>query len=137
MIDHMSVGVSDLGRAREFYDPVLAALALARMSDVEVPGAGLVAHGYGTGSGIPGFWIGVPDRLDADANRNGGAHVCFKAASRAAVDAFHQAVLKAGGTDNGAPGLRPQYHADYYGAFAFDPDGNKIEACCHQPGLQP
>lgn len=131
MIDHMSVGVSDLARARAFYDIVLATLGLRRMSNVEVDGTGPVAHGYGTGTGIPGFWIGVPDRFDAGANRNGGMHVCFTAASRPAVDAFHRAALAAGGADNGAPGLRPHYHADYYGAFAFDPDGNKIEACCH------
>ena len=62
-----------------------------------------------------------------------GLHFCFQAKSRAAVDAFHAAALKAGGKDNGRPGLRPHYHANYYGAFVFDPDGHNIEAVCHLP----
>ena len=62
-----------------------------------------------------------------------GAHLCFRAPDRAAVDAFHAAALTSGGRDDGAPGLRPQYHADYYGAFVLDPDGHRIEAVCHAP----
>jgi catechol 2,3-dioxygenase-like lactoylglutathione lyase family enzyme len=61
------------------------------------------------------------------------AHIAFTAADRATVEAFHRAALAAGGRDNGGPGLRPQYHADYYGAFVLDPDGNNIEAVCHTP----
>lgn len=132
MMDHVSVGVSDLEKARQFYDPVLKALGYDRVMDVDVPGLGLVAHGYGK-DGDPEFWIGKPEKCDASANRTGGNHFAFAARSRAHVRAFHEAVLANGGEDNGAPGLRPQYHPDYYGAFAFDPDGNKIEACCHHP----
>lgn len=133
MIDHVSIGVSDLGKARAFYDRVLAALGQSRTRDIEIPGRGLVAHGYGPVGQGAAFWIGVPEHLNADANRRGGAHLAFAARTRAAVDAFYAAALAAGGSDNGKPGLRPHYHADYYGAFVFDPDGNKIEACCHHP----
>ncbi|HVJ44267.1 MAG TPA: VOC family protein [Dongiaceae bacterium] len=134
MIDHVSVGVSDLGKARAFYDRVLTALDQARVLDIDLPGQGLVAHGYGEAGAAASFWIGVPDYINPEANRRGGTHIAFSARSRAAVDAFHAAAISAGGADNGKPGLRPHYHADYYGAFAFDPDGNKIEAVCRQPG---
>ena len=133
MIDHVSLGVSDLPAARGFYDRVLACLGYVRSMDIDIPGQGLVAHGYGEKDGTPSFWIGVPEKLDAEISRSGGVHLAFTARRRADVDAFHAAVLANGGADNGAPGLRPHYHADYYGAFAFDPDGNKIEACCHHP----
>jgi catechol 2,3-dioxygenase-like lactoylglutathione lyase family enzyme len=133
MIDHLSIGVADLGKAREFYDTVLKTLGYVRLFNVNIPDAGDVACGYGEKDGQPRFWIGVPDRLDAKANMTGGTHVCFEAKSRKDVDAFHATALKAGGTDNGKPGLRPHYHENYYGGFAFDPDDNKIEACCHHP----
>ena len=78
-------------------------------------------------SGKPSFWIGEGEPLA------GHVHVAFVAPSRAGVDAFYRAALAAGGKDNGKPGLRPQYHANYYGAFVLDPDGNNIEAVCHAP----
>lgn len=133
MLDHVSIGVADLGKARAFYDAVLATLGYARVFDVDIPGQGLVAHGYGASKEKPEFWIGVPARIDHDANARGGAHISFVAKARKDIDAFHAAALKHGGKDNGQPGLRPEYHATYYGAFAFDPDGNKIEACSHHP----
>ena len=134
MIDHVSIGVADLAKARAFYDAALKPLGYACIYTVDIPGQGVVAHGYGAvGSDHPKFWIGVPERIDGKANAQGGAHCCFEAKRRKDIDAFHAAVLKSGGKDNGAPGPRPHYHADYYGAFAFDPDGNKIEACCHHP----
>jgi len=81
----------------------------------------------GTGAdGKPFFWIGNGKKPV------GGLHVAFTAHSRSQVDTFYQAALTAGGRDNGAPGLRPHYHPNYYGAFVFDPDGNNIEAVCHQ-----
>lgn len=132
MIDHVSIGVSDLGKARDFYDRVLKTLGQVRVLDIDLPGQGMVAHGYGAPGKAASFWIGVPDYINAEANRRGGVHVAFTAGNRAAVDAFHEAALAAGGLDNGKPGLRPHYHADYYGAFAFDRDGNKIEAVCRQ-----
>ena len=133
MIDHVSIGVGNLKQARAFYDVVLLALSYIRVHDVEIPGEGLVAHGYGEAGSQARFWIGVPAHLDAAANRTGGNHFAFQAKSRLEVDAFYQAAISHGAADNGAPGLRPHYHPNYYGAFVFDPDGNKIEACCHLP----
>jgi catechol 2,3-dioxygenase-like lactoylglutathione lyase family enzyme len=83
------------------------------------------AHGFGSG-GKPYFWFGDNERVGE------GTHVAFLAASRDVVDAFYEAALAAGGRDNGAPGLRPHYHPDYYGAFVLDPDGLNIEAVCHK-----
>jgi len=134
IVDHVSVGVSDLGKARTFYDAVLGALGYARVYDFEMPEQNVFISGYGYPGKAANFWIGVPEKLDASANARGGAHAAFAADDRAKVDAFYKAALAAGAKDNGAPGLRPHYHADYYGAFVIDPDGNKIEACCHSPG---
>lgn len=133
MLDHVSVGVADLKKARAFYDAVLSPLGYSCVYTVDIPGQGVVAHGYGATREKPEFWIGVPDHLDGKANATGGAHLAFAAKARKDIDAFHAAALKNGGKDNGAPGLRPHYHENYYGAFAFDPDGNKIEACSHHP----
>ena len=122
-LDHISLGIADHARATAFYDAVLAPLGIVRRFEE----AG--AAGYGATGDRADFWIGPPhDGRPATAGN--GVHVCFAAPSRAAVDAFHRAALAHGGTDDGAPGLRPEYHPDYYGAFARDPDGNKIEAVC-------
>ncbi len=121
MLDHVTIAVSDLSRARRFYDAALAPLGIvARATD----GARFV--GYGAGRAF--FWIGL-----ADAVRT-GTHVAFVAASRADVAAFHRAALAAGGRDNGAPGLRPHYDPDYFGAFVLDPDGHNVEAVCRRQG---
>lgn len=133
MLDHVSIGVADLKKARAFYDAVLGTLGYACVYTVDIPGQGVVAHGYGATPEKPEFWIGVPENLDAKSNAGGGAHLAFVAKARKDIDSFHAAALKQGGRDNGKPGLRPEYHENYYGAFAFDPDGNKIEACCHHP----
>jgi catechol 2,3-dioxygenase-like lactoylglutathione lyase family enzyme len=132
MIDHLSLAVSDLDRSRAFYDRALAALGARRLMEVE-DAPDYVASGYGTTEGEPAFWIGssigpAPDPVAPD-----GQHVAFAAPDRAAVDAFHKAALAAGGRDNGAPGLRPHYHPNYYAAFIIDPDGYRIEAVCHRP----
>jgi catechol 2,3-dioxygenase-like lactoylglutathione lyase family enzyme len=120
MIDHVTANVSDFERAKQFYARTLQPLGYS--PSMEFPGAA----GFASAEGMPDFWIGSsPER--------GATHVAFSASDRAAVDAFHQAALAAGGTDNGAPGLRPHYHETYYAAFVHDPDGNNLEAVCHRP----
>jgi catechol 2,3-dioxygenase-like lactoylglutathione lyase family enzyme len=126
MIDHVSLGVTDIARSKAFYDAALKPLGMTRIYDYE---GGL---GYGAGEKAT-FWIGAPLDPGRPVRAGGGTHVAFLAPDRAAVDAFHRAALAAGGKDDGAPGLRPIYHPDYYGAFVLDPDGHKIEACCHAP----
>ena len=126
MLDHVGIPVSDFARSRAFYDAVFAPLGYALVMQVgpELTGDGSSAAGFGR-DGKPDFWIGDDGKPGAH------THVAFAAASRAQVDAFHQAALAAGARDNGAPGLRPHYHANYYGAFVLDPDGHNIEAVCH------
>jgi len=130
MIDHIGMPVSDLARSTAFYLKALAPLGIAIVMEVsaEQTGAG-AAVGFGANF-KPFFWIGEAPDLGG-----GHIHVAFVANSRAHVDAFYQAALAAGGKDNGKPGLRPHYHADYYGAFVLDPDGHNIEAVCHAPAL--
>jgi catechol 2,3-dioxygenase-like lactoylglutathione lyase family enzyme len=120
VVDHVSLRVRDLEASRCFYDAALTPL-----------GFGVVrAREGGAAFGVEGaddFWILVGDTPSTN------VHVAFAARDRAAVDAFYHAALEAGGRDNGAPGLRPEYHASYYGAFMFDPDGNNVEAVHHDP----
>jgi catechol 2,3-dioxygenase-like lactoylglutathione lyase family enzyme len=128
MIDHIGMPVSDIARATEFYLKALAPLGIAIVMQVsaEETEAG-AAVGFG-GGGKPFFWIAEAPTLSG-----GHVHVAFAAPSRAAVDAFYAAAMAAGGKNNGPPGLRPHYHANYYGAFVLDADGNNIEAVCHAP----
>jgi catechol 2,3-dioxygenase-like lactoylglutathione lyase family enzyme len=119
MLDHVTIGVSKLNHAREFYDRALRPLGIRRLY-----ADGETFSGYGADKKAF-FWIGARAAVTT------GAHVAFTAPDRAAVDAFHAAALAAGGRDNGAPGLRPHYHHHYYGAFVLDPDGHNIEAVCH------
>ncbi len=130
MIDHLSLAVADVIRARAFYDAVLAPLGGRRVMDFDEPG--FTATGYGNHPGKPGFWIGGPEG-GSPPPVPAGQHIAFAAPDRAAVDAFHRAALAAGATDNGPPGLRPHFHADYYAAFVIDPDGHHVEAVCHRP----
>ncbi len=127
MLDHVSLGVTDFARSQDFYDRALAPLGMKRIFNFEG------AAGYGEEQ-RPVFWIGTPLDPGRKVAPGGGTHVAFAARDRKAVDAFHKAALGAGGKDDGKPGLRPIYHADYYGAFVLDPDGHKVEACCHKPG---
>ncbi len=120
VIDHIGVAVRDLEKSKAFYVAALAPLGIRIVKEVDG------AAGFGV-EGAPGeFWIGAHEQAPA-----GVVHVAFAARDRAQVRAFHEAALAAGARDNGAPGLRPQYHANYYGAFVLDPDGNNIEAVCH------
>ena len=129
MLDHVSIPVADIKRARAFYDATLAPLGFKRMMNFDGE-EGNSALGYGTDH--PWFWIGREDsRRTAAVSK--GSHIAFRAPNRAAVDAFYGAAIAAGAADNGAPGLRPNYHPAYYAAFVFDLDGHHIEAVCHQP----
>ncbi|MEP1199443.1 VOC family protein [Tateyamaria sp.] len=126
MIDHITFGVLDFDRSTAFYDSAFAPLGVRRVFDVPPEQSGGVkVTGYGDDR--PWFW------LAEERATTGMMHIALRADSRAAVDAFHAAALAAGGTDNGPPGLRLHYHADYYGAFVLDPDGHNIEAVCHSP----
>lgn len=120
IFDHIGFSVESFARSRAFYEKALAPL-----------GIGIVMEGNGWAmmgrDGRPQFWFGEDD------GKAGPIHVAFAARDRAQVRAFHEAALAAGGADNGAPGLRPEYHPDYYGAFVFDPDGHNVEAVCHKP----
>ena len=126
MIDHAGINVSDWDRSKTFYDAALAPLGAKLIMMVPPEHTGGVKIG-GYGRDKPDFW------LHEGAETGPGRHYAFTARNRAEVDAFHAAAIAAGGRDNGAPGLRPHYHPDYYGAFVFDPDGNNVEAMCHTP----
>jgi catechol 2,3-dioxygenase-like lactoylglutathione lyase family enzyme len=124
-IDHVSVAISDVARARAFYDAVLTHLGLVIRFEADWGVA------YGKPNAFAQLWVHPP--FEGEANAGNGVHIALRAPSRAAVDAFHAAGLAAGGVDAGAPGLRAHYHPDYYAAFLRDPDGNKIEAVTHTP----
>ena len=119
MIDHISVGVSDLDRSARFYEATLAALGLTRV--VTRPRA------VGFGKSYPEFWINLREGMPRVAPHS-GVHICLRARTTAEIDAFHDAALSAGGASDGAPGLRPHDRVRYYTAFVLDPDGNRIEA---------
>jgi catechol 2,3-dioxygenase-like lactoylglutathione lyase family enzyme len=119
MIDHVSVSVRDLEAAARFYEAVLATIGFAKLEARPTT--------VGFGKQYPEFWINLRAGV-APLPENSGAHVCFRARSTELVDAFHAAALAAGGTSDGAPGLRPQHGEGYYAAFVRDADGNRIEA---------
>jgi catechol 2,3-dioxygenase-like lactoylglutathione lyase family enzyme len=126
LLDHVSIGVPDLDRARPFYDAIMSALGATKVYDR--PGA----LGYGercsAGDATSTCLAVYADDSEIGENRR---HWCFKAPSREQVDAFHAAGLAAGGRSDGAPGPRVHYHPAYYAAFLFDPAGNRVEAVCH------
>ena len=121
MIDHLSLGVRDLARAKRFYDAVLAPLGYQRLSEDSS------SLGYGADGVV--LWLLAVERPVAADDRS-GLHLCFVAPTRKGVDQFHAAALAAGGADNGAPGPRPDYGPTYYAAFVRDPDGYRLEAHC-------
>ena len=120
MLHHVSIGVADVERAAQFYDAVLSKLGFKRVMEV-------MPYGIAYGQASPQFWVQLPHDQTSPSSGN-GTHIAFAAKSKAAVNAFHAAALEAGGQDEGGPGLRPEYSPEYYGAFARDLDGNKIEA---------
>jgi catechol 2,3-dioxygenase-like lactoylglutathione lyase family enzyme len=124
MYSHVTVGTRDLARSERFYDAVMAALG----HPVLFKNARALAYGMPTGEK---FFVLFP--FDGkDARPGNGVHAAFKVDSRARVDDFHRVALAQGGSDEGAPGLRPHYHPNYYGAYVRDPDGNKLQAVCHR-----
>lgn len=129
MFSHVTFGTNDLGRAMEFYNPLMQRLGLRRIESD--PSHGLI--GYGTAwDETPQFYLMKP--FDGEAATVGnGAMAAFEAEDRAAVDEFHRIALSHGGSCEGPPGLRPHYHPDYYGTYVRDPDGNKLCCVCHRP----
>lgn len=123
MIDHLGIPVADLDASVAFYSAALAPLGYSLL--MQFPGVA----GFGR-DGKPDFWIGG-GAPSAQTAKPGSLHLAFHADSAAMVDGFYAAALAAGATDNGAPGLRPQYHARYYGAFVIDLNGLNLEAVCH------
>ena len=121
MLDHVTIGVRDLQRARAFYDQALQPLGISCLYTKQdgFAGYGVAPKAF--------FWIGHRRP------RQTSVHVALAANDRSAVDRFYQEALEAGGQDNGPPGIRAHYHAHYYGAFVRDPDGHNIEAVCHAP----
>ena len=118
MFDHIMLKVKDLNKSKRFYTAALEPLGFS----VQYEGDGVLGFGP---KDAPALWIGQGES-------NGPVHVAFTAKDRGAVKKFYDAALPAGGKDNGKPGLRPEYHANYYGGFVKDPDGNNIEAVCHK-----
>jgi len=118
VFDHVGLNVADLATSRRFFEQALAPLGYRVVADFSEYGA----IGFGTSDDKADFWVGAREP------RGTGTHVAFTAADHATVDGFHEAALAAGGTDNGSPGIRHEYHPTYYGAFVLDPDGNNIEA---------
>ena len=129
MFDHLSLGVSNLAQSIAFYDAALKPLGVERMfvwSDRSVAA-------YGRTCGMT-FWLYARDRANNSLNNLANPprfHLALRAETRIAVDGFYQSALAHGGTDDGAPGIRAQYHPNYYAAYVFDPDGYKLEAVCH------
>lgn len=121
MLDHVGIPVTDFQRSKRFYAEALSPLGYELIMEPTASAAG-----FGV-SGKPDFWI-------AQGEPGQSLHIAFAAEDRATVNAFYDEAIAAGGRDNGGPGVRPQYHPTYYGAFVFDPDGNNVEAVCHRSG---
>jgi catechol 2,3-dioxygenase-like lactoylglutathione lyase family enzyme len=120
MIDHVSIAVRDLGNSERFYAALLAPLGMRKLR--EWPNTAV-----GFGKKYPEFWINRRQAMDRVAE-DSGVHICLRATDTRAVEDFHAAALKSGGSSDGAPGVRAQYHDAYYAAFIRDPDGNRVEA---------
>jgi catechol 2,3-dioxygenase-like lactoylglutathione lyase family enzyme len=121
MFNHISIGVRDIAKAKKFYDAALKPLGYTCLSES--------AGSLGYGNDAIAFWISASER-PVPAHTASGLHFCFDSPTRKGVDGFHSAALRAGGRDNGKPGLRADYGANYYAAFVVDPDGYRLEAFC-------
>jgi catechol 2,3-dioxygenase-like lactoylglutathione lyase family enzyme len=137
MLDHMTFRVSNITRTQAFYTAALAPLGYTLAYEGEYAGSHFIGYGTPDASAPEGVKIDTWF-MDGPSPYGGhpvttGCHLCWRANSRAQVDAFYQAAMAQGGKDNGAPGLRPHYHPHYYGAFVIDLDGNNIEAVCNTP----
>jgi catechol 2,3-dioxygenase-like lactoylglutathione lyase family enzyme len=124
MLDHVSIGVRDIAKAKRFYDAALQPLGYKCLSESE--------GSLGYGQDAVALWISVTQH-PVPSDPQSGLHFCFSAPTRRSVDSFHAAALKLGGRDNGAPGIRAEYDPNYYAAFVVDPDGYRIEAHCAKP----
>jgi catechol 2,3-dioxygenase-like lactoylglutathione lyase family enzyme len=130
MFDHLSLGVSNLTLSLAFYDSALKPLGISQMFALK--DRGIAAY---SGTGGVTFWLYAKDSADnalSNLTIPPRFHLAFKADNRAAVDAFYHNAIKNGGVDEGAPGIRTQYHPNYYAAYVFDPDGYKLEVVCHK-----
>lgn len=126
MIDHLSVVVSDYEKSKAFYLQALGPTGHSRLIELPAAPSGLAGSAGFCHADGSDFWISQGDAIKPP------LHIAFRVSSRAAVDAFYRAAISAGGKDNGAPGLRPHYHPNYYGAYVLDPDGHNVEAVCHE-----
>jgi catechol 2,3-dioxygenase-like lactoylglutathione lyase family enzyme len=124
MIDHVSIGVRDVARAKAFYDAALGPIGYTCLSESQ--------ESLGYGKERAAFWV-IASQSPVPPDPHSGLHFCFAAPTRASVDALHRAALGHGGHDNGKPGLRADYGENYYAAFVVDPDGYRIEAYCASP----
>lgn len=136
MIDHMTFRVSDIQKTKSFYAAVLPPLGYVLLVEANYGGSNML--GFGTPDNSPrghkiDTWFADGPSPYGGHPVTTGCHLCWTAPNRAAVDAFYKAAMEQGGRSNGAPGLRPEYHSHYYGAFVIDPDGNNVEAVCNAP----
>ncbi len=123
-LDHVAISTADYPTSLAFYEKALAPLGIK--THMKFEGADGNVAGFGSDQSF--LWVGDGGKLTG-----GRVHIAFRAETRAQVDAFYAAAMAAGGRDNGPPGLRSHYHANYYAAFVYDPDGHNIEAVCHAP----
>ena len=135
MLDHMTFRVSDIARTKAFYSAVLAPLGYKLDVEGQYEGMNVLGYSYPDLTQPEGkrcdVWFVDGTSPYGAAPATTSCHLCWRAESRAQVDAFYRAAMSAGAKDHGEPGLRPHYHPNYYGAFVIDPEGNNIEAVCH------
>jgi catechol 2,3-dioxygenase-like lactoylglutathione lyase family enzyme len=134
VIDHVEIRVSDLASSRAMYEAALAELGFAVLGEGEFEGDAYVLFGRGTSDDFGLHSVGTTPGRDRVTT---GAHIAFQAPDAVSVDRWYAAAITNGGTDNGAPGVRPEYSGHYYAAFALDPDGNNVEAVFHAPVAAP